>query len=98
MITKETARRIYNAYSEIENCDKLMKDMKEALEKNGEPKLQDSFGNRRGLQLGVPCGNDAHRLFNVPTDLAVTIIEAHRVNHEDLLKELRGIAIIELKG
>lgn len=98
MITKETARRIYNAYSEIESCDKLMKDMKEAIAKTGEPKLLDGFGHRKGLQLGVPSGDSGHRLFQVDPDLAVAIIERHREQQEELLNELRSHAIIELKG
>lgn len=98
MITKETARRIYNAYSEIENCDKLMKDMKEALATTGEPKLMDGFGHRRGLELGVPSGSSGHRIFQVPPELAVQVIEVHRQKQEELLKELRSHAIIELKG
>lgn len=98
MITKETSRRIYNAYIEIESCDKLMKDMKEALASTGDTKLNDAFGRRNSLELGVPSGNSGHRIFQVAPDLAVLVILAHKEKQEELLKELRSHAIIELKG
>ena len=77
MISKETAARIYNCHYEIEKAKKLIADMQEVIAKTGKIELKNAFGDMKGLQLGVPSGSDSHRLFNVPLDLAVGIIEAH---------------------
>lgn len=98
MITKETSQKIWNCYHAIENCQKLMSDMKEQLEKTGDERLIDAFGRKKGLELGVPCGNDGHRIFNVRIDLAIQIIEAHIEEQEAELKELQAIVKIEMKG
>ncbi len=98
MITKETAAKIYNCHQEIENTQKLLTDMKKAISKTGETKLQDAFGGRKGLQLGVPSGDTGHRLYDVSPALAVDVIEGHRQAKEKELLELRAIALIELKG
>ena len=101
MITKETAVKIWNCYNEIENAEKLMADMAETLKKDKEktmPTFQNAFGERVGLELGVPCGNGAHRLFSVNTELSVKIIEKHIEEKKVRLQELKTIAMIELKG
>jgi len=101
MITKETCVKIFNCHNEIEKCEKLMVDMakrlKEDIEKNS-PTLSNAFGEKRGLQLGIPCGDNAHQLFNVNIDLGVKIIEQHILDNKRKLTELRAIALIELKG
>ena len=72
--------------------------MKEQLEKSGDERLIDAFGRKKGLELGVPMGNDGHRIFNVRIDLAIQIIEAHAKEQEDELRELEAIVKIEMKG
>lgn len=99
MITKETAVKIWNAHNEIENCDKLIQDMGKLLmddKDKKEPTLYNAFGERRGLELGVPSGKDSHRIFGVNADLGVKIIETHRSDMAERLKELMAIAKIEL--
>ncbi len=98
MITKETAQKIWSCYEGIDKCKKLLCDMKEQLEKSGDERLIDAFGRKKGLELGVPMGNDGHRIFNVRIDLAIQIIEAHAKEQEDELRELEAIVKIEMKG
>lgn len=100
MITKETCVKIWQAYNEIENAQKLLQDMAEILKKDHEksPNLYNAFGERRGLQLGVPSGSDSHRLYNVSPTLSVAIIEEHIEINKKKLEELKAIAKIELYG
>jgi hypothetical protein len=98
MITKKTCFDIWNCYEAIDRCKKLITDMKEQLDKTGDERLIDAFGRKKGLELGIPCGDSGHRIFNVRIDLAVKIIEANIKDNEDELKKLMAVATIELKG
>ena len=71
--------------------------MKESLKTTGEVKLDDAFGDRRDLQLGVPTGRSSgHQIFGVRFDLGVKIIKEHIKDQKKKLKELKGIAELEL--
>ena len=100
MITRDTAARIWNSYREISVAEKLLTDMAE-YDKNSQeenaPRLQDAFGHERQLQLGVPCGENGHRLFNVSPILAESIIRAHIANKQAELIEANEQARVELK-
>lgn len=101
MITKETAVKIFHAHQEVEKSKKLIADMAEIVAKDKEkkiPYLHNAFGERSGLQLGVPSGDNAHRLFNVNLELSLKIIEKHIEEQQTRLTELMAIAAIELKG
>lgn len=64
----------------------------------GTPNFYDAFGEKRGLQLGVPSGQDSHRIYGVNVELGVKIIEQHIQDNEKRLEELMAIAKIELAG
>lgn len=105
MITRETAERIWIAYREIETAEKLLKDMAEVREqefkwerdkKKHEPTLKDAFGRRQHLQLGIPSGDNGHRLFNVSPQLADSVIKAHIANKHVELVEAQEAARLEL--
>ncbi len=98
MISKETARKIFNCHGEIEKSNGLISAMKEAIKEEGTTDLKDNFGDRRGLQLGIPSGQSGHTLYNVPVEISIKVIEAHIEQKERQLKELMAIATIELKG
>ncbi len=101
MISKETCVKIWNAYNEIDSANELIKNMAETLKTDSEkkaPTIHNAFGDRTGLQLGLPSGNSSHRLYSVPVDLSVKIIEAHIQAQEQRLKELMAIAKIELNS
>ena len=84
---------------EIEKSQKLINDMAEVLSRDSEkqaPTLNNAFGEKKGLMLGVPSGNDSHRLFDVNADLSIKIIEKHIEEKQARLIELMAIAKIEL--
>lgn len=96
-ITYETAHAICVAYEEIRAGEKMLEQLKE-LQKNYEPlELRDAFGRRRGLQLGVPSGENGHRLLDVDPKLALAVIEAHIANKKALLATINQKVIDELK-
>lgn len=102
MITKKTAERIWVAYREIETGEKLLEDMLKEREKQWDhvdehaPTLQDAFGHKRHFQLGVPSGENGHRLFQVSPVLAESCIRAHIENKRRDLAEANEMARIEL--
>lgn len=53
MITKETARRIYNCYQQIEGIDRLKKEMLEEVEKASNEKSGDNSFSYKGFIEGV---------------------------------------------
>ena len=102
MITQETAALIYQAYREIEAGQKLLDDMKairesERLDKT-EPTIKDAFGRRRHLQLGIPSGENSHRILDVSPVLAESVIRAHIENKRADLAECQERARFELEG
>ena len=99
MITKETVVKIWNCYNEIESAEKIMADLSESRKKapKEEPSLRNAFGERTGLQLGVPCGDNAHQLFGVNLEMSLKIIQKHIEEKEQKLQELKAIAMLELK-
>lgn len=100
MITKETAVKIWNCYNEIENAEKIMADLAESSKKSLDepPSLINAFGERCGLQLGVPYGSDSHRIFGVNFEMSIKIIQQHIDEKNRRLEELKAIATLELKA
>lgn len=98
MITKDTAAGIALAHREIETAEALLKQIGEALNNGRVPDFRDAFGRQRGLQLGVPSGDNSQRLFDVPWTLAKPIIEVHIVAQRGLIAEFTTKAIAEAKS
>jgi len=99
MITREIAERIWFAYREIEAAEKLLTDMDTAKAEDWDrhsESLRDAFGRRRALQLGIPSGENGHRLFDVAPGLAKSIIRAHIEHKRTDLAEANEQARIEL--
>ena len=100
MITKETCEAIWNAYREIETSEKLLSDMKDIRERDRidphAPSLKDAFGRRQHLQLGIPSGENGHRLLQVSPTLGESVIRAHIENKRADLAEAQERARIEL--
>ena len=100
MITQETCAAIYSAHREIIAGEKLLADMKIERERAQADKyaatLKDAFGRVRQLQLGIPSGENAHRLFDVSPVLAESVIRAHIENKRAELVEANERARIEL--
>lgn len=108
MITKETARRIYNCYQQIEEIDKLKGKMLVEIEKareseeknNGKPIPENSFGRfGKGMQLGVPNGySSSMRVFNISPSIGLKVMDEQRERLEKDMRELETIAKLELSA
>ena len=100
LISQKTAEKIWSCYREINTAKTLLKDMHELRMKYpNDPhaqSLKDCFGVSRSLQLGVPSGENSHRLFNVKPQLAESVIRAHIAAQESELVEANEQAKIEL--
>ena len=107
MITKETARKIFNCHQQIEEIDKLKKEMldevnkQRAKEKNcdhSEPIPQGSFGRfGNGMQLGIPNGmGSSMRIYNISPEVGFLVMNEQRERLEKELRELEVIAKLEL--
>lgn len=78
VISKNTSIDLALAHREIETAKKLLAEIEDAVSRRTAPDIRDAFGRLSdGLQLGVPSGDNGHRLFNVPWSLAKPIIENH---------------------
>lgn len=105
MITKETARKIYNCYQQLESIKGTKQEMLEEVQKIqkreencSEPIPESPFGKfGKGMQLGVPngvCGS--MRIFDISPELALSVMneQSEKLNKE--LRELETIAKLEL--
>ena len=101
MITQESAAAIWTAYREIATAEKLLADMESEMKWEHDktaPVLKDAFGRKRNLQLGIPSGENSHRLFDVPPKLAGSVIRAHIAQKRAELAEANEQARIDLMG
>ena len=99
MITQETAAEIWHAYREIETGHKLLEDTKDALAKAFDktaPLIKDAQGRPRHLELGIPSSENSRRLFNVPVQIAESIIRLHIAEKQKELVLAMEKARIEL--
>jgi hypothetical protein len=98
-ISQATAMDIALAYREVETAQILLAEIVEAQSRRASPDIRDAFGRHQdGLQLGVPSGNNGHRLFNVPWSLARPIIEAHIASQRAIIAALSAKARIEIQS
>ena len=102
MITRETAARIWSAYREIETAENLLQEMETKRQElrvdQNAPTIKDAFGRIQHLQLGIPSGDNAHRLFQVSPVLAVSVIRAHIAAKQSELAEANECARLELES
>lgn len=102
MITQETSAAIWHAYREIEAANKLLADMKAIRERDHldktAPTIRDAFGRPQHLQLGIPSGENGHRILQVAPALAESVINAHIANKRAELAEAQERARIELNS
>lgn len=99
MISKDTAMDIALAYREVETAEKLLAEITEAISRREAPDIRDAFGRHQGgLQLGVPSGNNGHRLFNVPWEICKPVIETHIASHRARIAVLTEKAKVEIAG
>ncbi len=100
MITQDTAVLIWSCYREIEAAKQLLADMEKVEAKSKRdhhaPHIRDTFGRRRRLELGVPSGENSHRLFDVSSRLAESVIRAHIAEKKAELAVANEQARVEL--
>lgn len=111
MITKETARQIYNCYSQMEAIEKLKKEMADEVQKVREreekrkqekpfeePIPENDFGRfGKGINLGVPNGfSSSWRIFNISPEVAISVMDAHLQQLQKEMETLRAIANVEM--
>jgi len=95
IISQELASRIWTAHREIEVGRKLLADIEETI-KADRPTPLEPYHRRRRYTLGVPNGQDGHRMLDVSPQLAGCVVLAHLAEKERELKELSIAAKIEL--
>ncbi len=99
MITQQTATDIAVLYRDIEAAEELLAQVNAAIDKMHQVDIRDVFGRRQyRLQLGIPSGDNGHRILHVPYELAVPVIEATIASHRAALKALETKARAELSG
>ena len=97
MLSKETAMDIALAHRELETAEKLLEDVREAMDRREPADIRDAFGRRvDGLQRGVPSGNTGQRLCTVPWPVAEPVIKAHIANQKARIEALSIAAFEEL--
>ena len=100
MITQKTAADIWQCYREINAGEKLLADMEERKKAYPEDKyaqhLKDVFGRGQNLQLGIPCGENGHKLFSVSPEMAGAVIRSHIAVKQAELVEINERVRIEL--
>jgi len=97
MITKEIAMLIFNCYSEIENSEKMIEIMKDAINEKGQLELKDNWNNSRFLTLNIPRKDSgSYSIYKLPHELAVNALISHIDNNKNELERLKGICKIQL--
>ena len=96
LITRQTVMDLAVAYREIESCEKLLTDLANEMAHGETILLKDSFGRKRGLELGVPSGANSHRILDVAPPLAISIIKAHLAQQHAKLEAACEAARAEL--
>ena len=90
MITKDIARLIYNCYSEIENGEKMIEELKKAIDENGDFILVDSWGEKkRFLELHIPSKGGGCSIKQLPMQLGIDAILSHIEAQKKELERLK---------
>ena len=92
MISMELAAKIWRCHQEIETAKKLHAEALDMIAKAEPPHWKDAFGRHQGLQLGIPCGDNAHRIFDVSPSAAIAVLVDHIAAKEKDLMELNNQA------
>ncbi len=98
MITKDVARLIYNCYSEIENAEKMIETMKDAINEKGEFELKDNWSGSKFLSLHIPIkgGAGSYSVRQLPYDLALDALAAHIDKQKTELERLKTVCKTQL--
>lgn len=107
MITKEQAREIYNHYSQIDTCEKLINDLKTAIERDKEkdpPKIlyrDPNYHPNGSIVIEVPYFDNqsgcfmkdkGSRIYNISYPSAIRVLMNHVKHLKSELSELQKSA------
>lgn len=100
MITKESARQIFNLYSQIEKSNEIinvLKQCKDRYEKDnkGLEIIRDNWGHGQSIQLCIPerflrddaCSMESSRIYQISVPDAILVLENHIVRLSKALEE-----------
>ena len=96
MITKDIARLIHNAYTEIEQGLKMIEELKKSINDKGEFEIKDSWGHARTLELHIPTSSSGASIKRVPFELALNVINQHIEAQHKELDRLKEVCKIQL--
>lgn len=97
IISRETVTDMAVIHRDIEVAEKLLADVKAAIDEMEDADIRDVFGRRRSaLELGIPSGDTARRILHVPYELAIPVIEATIASHHARLSALNTKAAAEM--
>ncbi len=97
MITKDIARLIYNCYSEIENSEKMIETMKDAINEKGEFELKDEWRGSKFLTLNIPKKDSgSYSVHQLPHELALDALISHIDKNKKELERLKTVCKAQL--
>ncbi len=104
IINKETAMQVYNIYSQIETCDKLIADLEKFI-KECEGKVPDvideSYKTFGSISIAIPYfaggkfQSNGARIFNINYSLALKVIKSHKRLLKKRLEKIQQTLIYE---
>lgn len=104
MITKEQAKDIYNIYSQIDTCEKLIEDLKNFIDQNGKHVpdiIDDNYTTYGSIQIQVPYfesgkfSSSGARIFNINYSMAIKVLKSHVRTLRNRLKKIDTEIIVE---
>lgn len=105
LITPDTARKIWSCYKEMEHSKELLAAAAARLaqETEGATSRDEPEKKYHPIEMGIPYfqrerSDTSHRIYQLTTDLAVTVLEAHIKKQEERLGKLMLLAQQELNG
>lgn len=101
-VTKNTAMKIYNLYSQIETTEKIIADLKEFIQKWNEgkqpPVITDNYNPYGSIEISIPYfeagkfKQGGARVFNISYPAAMKVLKSHiRSLKHTLKKEIEGV-------
>ena len=104
IINKETAMQVYNIYSQIESCDKLIADLDrfiKACEGRVPDIIDESYKTFGSISIAVPhfesgqFKSSGARIFNINYSLALKVIKSHKRLLKKRLEKIQQTLIYE---
>lgn len=99
-VTKETAMRIYNLYSQIDTTEKIIADLNEFIQKWNEggqpPVVTDNYNPYGSIEISIPYfeagkfKQGGARVFNISYPAAMKVLKSHLRSLKNTLKKVIG--------